>query len=48
MGVDDREADLVEDGRVLAVNIPQNEIEALIVQSLLDLDARITAIEAKI
>ena len=47
MGVDEREADLVEDGRVLAVNIPQNEMEALVVQALLDIDTRLKALEER-
>jgi hypothetical protein len=49
MGVGDIEHDLVADtnGRVLAVNIPQNEIEALIVQSLIDIDSRLKALENK-
>lgn len=47
MGVGEIEADLVEEtnGRVLAVNIPQNEMEALVVQALLDIDARLKALE---
>lgn len=47
LGVDEREADLVDTTEVLAVNIPQNEIEALIVQALIDIDARITALESR-
>ena len=47
MGVDEREADLVDDGRVLAVNIPQNEMEALVVQALLDIDERLKALESR-
>jgi len=47
MGVDEREADLVDDGRVLAVNIPQNEMEALVVQALLDIDTRLKALESR-
>ena len=49
MGVGDLERDLVEDtdGRVLAVNIPQNEMEALVVQALLDIDARLKALESR-
>jgi len=47
LGVDDREADLVDTTEVLAVNVPQNELEALIVQALLDIEARLAAIEAK-
>jgi hypothetical protein len=47
LGVDDREADLVDGPDVLAVNIPQNEIEALIVQALLDIDARLAALESR-
>jgi hypothetical protein len=46
LGVDDREADLIDGPEVLAVNIPQNEIEALIVQALLDIDTRLKALEA--
>jgi hypothetical protein len=48
MGVGEIEHDLVEDtsGRVLAVNIPQNEMEALVVQALLDIDARLKALES--
>jgi len=47
MGVGEIEQDLVEDtnGRVLAVNIPQNEMEALVVQALIDIDARLKALE---
>jgi len=45
LGVDDREADLIDGPEVLAVNIPQNEIEALIVQALLDIDTRLKALE---
>jgi hypothetical protein len=45
LGVDDREADLVDTTEVLAVNIPQNEMEALVVQALLDIDARLKALE---
>lgn len=45
LGVDDREADLVDTSEVLAVNIPQNEMEALVVQALLDIDARLKALE---
>ena len=45
LGVDDREADLIDTPEVLAVNIPQNEIEALIVQALLDIDTRLKALE---
>ena len=49
MGAGDLERDLVEDtdGRVLAVNIPQNEMEALVVQALLDIDTRLKALEAR-
>jgi hypothetical protein len=49
MGVGEIEQDLVEDtdGRVLAVNIPQNEMEALVVQALLDIDARLKALEER-
>jgi hypothetical protein len=47
MHVDERESDLVEDGRVLAVNIPQNEMEALVVQALLDIDERLKALESR-
>jgi len=49
MGVGEMEEDLVEDtdGRVLAVNIPQNEMEALVVQALLDIDARLKALEER-
>ena len=32
---------------VLAVNIPQNEMEALLVQALLDIDARLKALESR-
>jgi hypothetical protein len=46
MGVGDLEADLIDtDGRVLGVNIPQNEMEALVVQALLDIDTRLKALE---
>ena len=45
LGVDDREADLVDTSEVLAVNIPQNEMEALVVQALLDIDARLKTLE---
>jgi hypothetical protein len=48
MGAGEYEKEYVEDETLLAVNIPQNEIEALIVQSLIDLDNRITAIEEKL
>ena len=49
MGVGEIEHDLVEDtdGRVLAVNIPQNEMEALVVQALLDIDTRLKALESR-
>jgi hypothetical protein len=49
MGVGDIEHDLVADtdGRVLAVNIPQNEMEALVVQALLDIDTRLKALEER-
>lgn len=47
LGVDEREADLVDTTEVLAVNIPQNEMEALVVQALLDIDARLKALEGK-
>jgi hypothetical protein len=47
LGVDDREADLVDTREVLAVNIPQNEMEALVVQALLDIDARLKALESR-
>lgn len=47
LGVDEREAHLVDTPEVLAVNIPQNEIEALLVQALLDIDARLTALESR-
>ena len=47
LGVDDREADLVDGADVLAVNIPQNEMEALVVQALLDIDTRLKALEAR-
>ena len=47
LGVDEREADLVDTEDVLAVNIPQNEMEALVVQALLDIDARLKALEAR-
>ena len=45
LGVDDREAHLVDTTEVLAVNIPQNEMEALVVQALLDIDTRLKALE---
>jgi len=45
LGVDEREAHLVDTTEVLAVNIPQNEMEALVVQALLDIDARLKALE---
>jgi hypothetical protein len=48
MGVGELESDLIDtDGRVLAVNIPQNEMEALVVQALLDIDTRLKALEAR-
>jgi hypothetical protein len=48
MGVGELETDLIDtDGRVLAVNIPQNEMEALVVQALLDIDARLKALESR-
>jgi hypothetical protein len=49
MGVGEIEQDLVEDtdGRVLAVNIPQNEMEALLVKALLDIDERLKALESR-
>jgi len=48
MGVSELESDLIDtDGRVLAVNIPQNEMEALLVQALLDIDTRLKALEAR-
>jgi hypothetical protein len=47
LGVDEREADLVDTPEVLAVNIPQNEMEALVVQALLDIDARLKALESR-
>jgi len=47
LGVDEREADLVDTEDVLAVNIPQNEMEALVVQALLDIDARLKALESR-
>ena len=49
MGVGEIEHDLVQetDGRVLAVNIPQNEMEALVVQALLDIDTRLKALESR-
>jgi hypothetical protein len=48
MGVSELESDLIDtDGRVLAVNIPQNEMEALVVQALLDIDTRLKALEAR-
>jgi len=49
MGVGEIEHDLVEDtdGRVLAVNIPQNEMEALVVQALLDIDTRLKTLESR-
>jgi len=48
MGVGELESDLVDtDGRVLAVNIPQNEMEALLVQALLDIDTRLKALESR-
>jgi hypothetical protein len=45
IGVDDREAHLVDTTDVLAVSIPQNEMEALLVQALLDIDTRLKALE---
>ena len=45
LGVDDREAHLVDTTEVLAVSIPQNEMEALLVQALLDIDTRLKALE---
>ena len=47
LGVDEREADLVDTTEVLAVNIPQNEMEALVVQALLDIDERLKALESR-
>lgn len=47
LGVDEREAELVDTTEVLAVNIPQNEMEALVVQALLDIDARLKALEER-
>jgi hypothetical protein len=47
LGVDEREADLVDTTEVLAVNIPQNEMEALVVQALLDIDTRLKALEER-
>jgi hypothetical protein len=47
LGVDEREADLVDTTEVLAVNIPQNEMEALLVQALLDIDTRLKALESR-
>jgi hypothetical protein len=48
MGVSELESDLIDtDGRVLAVNIPQNEMEALLVQALLDIDTRLKALESR-
>jgi len=47
LGVDEREAHLVDTTEVLAVNIPQNEMEALVVQALLDIDARLKALESR-
>jgi hypothetical protein len=48
MGVSELESDLIDtDGRVLAVNIPQNEMEALVVQALLDIDTRLKALESR-
>lgn len=47
LGVDEREADLVNTEDVLAVNIPQNEMEALLVQALLDIDARLAELESR-
>jgi hypothetical protein len=47
LGVDDREAHLVDTTEVLAVNIPQNEMEALVVQALLDIDTRLKALESR-
>ena len=47
LGVDEREAHLVDTTEVLAVNIPQNEMEALLVQALLDIDTRLKALESR-
>jgi hypothetical protein len=47
LGVDEREADLVDTTEVLAVNIPQNEMEALVVQALIDIDTRLKALESR-
>jgi hypothetical protein len=47
LGVDEREADLIDTTEVLAVNIPQNEMEALVVQALLDIDTRLKALESR-
>ena len=48
LGVDEREAHLVDTTEVLAVNIPQNEMEALVVQALLDIDTSLKALEARL
>ena len=47
LGVDEREAHLVDTAEVLAINIPQNEMEALVVQALLDIDTRLKALESR-
>jgi hypothetical protein len=51
MEISGEEAELAtgsqEETSVLAVNIPQNEMEALLVQALLDIDARLKALESR-
>jgi hypothetical protein len=51
MEISGEEAELAtgsqEETSVLAVNIPQNEMEALVVQALLDIDTRLKALESR-
>jgi hypothetical protein len=52
MNINGEEAEIAtgseEETTVLAVNIPQNEMEALLVRALLDIDTRLKEIEAKL
>jgi hypothetical protein len=52
MNISGEEAEIAtgnaDETEILAVNIPQNEIEALLVQALLDIDTRLKAIEEKL
>jgi len=51
MNISGEEAEIAtgseEETPMLAVNIPQNEMEALVVQALLDIDTRLKALEAR-